>query len=125
MLSRLRAHSEKLVNCSIVASVLESKQFRTTLLEVRASAFGLFALCIYQVLQVPPSFRATEFYDARERDDEEICDLLQDLLESKDEKRAARSLRGEDAKSFMEVLKQARVHLGLVINTTQGWNYRH
>ena len=125
MLTRLRAHAEKLVNCSIIASVLESKQFRATLLEVRASVFRLFALSIYQVLQVPPSFRATEFYDALERDDEEICEVLQVLLKS-EERRVARSLRGEEAKSSMQILKQASVHLSeLVINTAQGWNYRH
>jgi hypothetical protein len=90
---------------------LESQQFRATLLAVRASAFRHFASCIYQVLQAPSTFRTSDFYTALAKDEDEICSLLQVLLESEDEKSAARSLRGEQAKSLMQVLKQARVHL--------------
>ena len=67
-----------------------------------------------------------DFYSALEKDDDERCALLKVLLDSKDEKRAARSLRGEEAKSFMQTLKEASIHLSeLVINTAQGWNHRH
>ena len=112
MLSRLRAHSEKkLINCSLVASILESQKFLKTLLEVRASALRLFALSIYEVLQVPSVFRTVDFYTALAKDEDEICALMQVLLESPDETRAARSLRGEQAKSLMDTLTQARVHL--------------
>ena len=95
------------------------------LLEVRASAFRLFAFSIYKVFQAPSTFRIADFYAALEKDDEEICELLQVLLESADEQRAARSLRGDDAKSFLEVFKEASVHSRLVINTAQDWNHRH
>ena len=67
-----------------------------------------------------------DFYNALVDDDDERCALFNVLLNSEDEKRAARSLRGEEAKSFMQILKQASVHSSeLVINTAQGWNYRH
>jgi hypothetical protein len=95
------------------------------LLEVRASAFRLLAFSIYKVFQAPSTFRTADFYAALEKDDEEICELLQVLLESADEQRAARSLRGDDAKSFLEVFKEASVHSRLVINTAQDWNHRH
>jgi hypothetical protein len=56
-------------------------------------------------------FRTGEFYNALAKDEDEICSLLQVLLESEDEKSAARSLRGEQARSLMQVLKQARFTL--------------
>jgi hypothetical protein len=90
---------------------LESQEFRATLLAVRASALRFFASSIYEVLQAPSTFRTSDFYTALAKDEDEICSLLQLLLESADEKSAARSLRGEQAKSFMEVFEQARVHL--------------
>ena len=116
MLSRLRSHAEKLVNCSIVASILESPQFRATLLEVRASALRLFTLSIYEALQALSRFRTADFQIALKKDEDEMSTLLQALLESTDEMSAARSLRGEQAKSFMRILKQARVHIRLVIS---------
>ena len=78
---------------------------------MRASALRLFALSIYEVLQVPSVFRTVDFYTALAKDEDEICALMQVLLESPDETRAARSLRGEQAKSLMDTLTQARVHL--------------
>jgi hypothetical protein len=69
--------------------------------------------------------RTANFHTALAKDEDEICALLQALLESTDEKNAARSLRGEQAKLFMEAFKQARVHLKLVTNMAQDWNYRH
>ena len=119
MLSRLRAHSERLANCNVVTSILESQQFRATLLEVRASIFRLFASSIHEVLQAPSTLRTADFYTALATDEDELCTLLKVLLESADEKSAARSLHGDQAKTFMEAFKQARVHLRLVINTAQ------
>jgi hypothetical protein len=70
-------------------------------------------------------FRTIDFYTALAKDEDEICALLQVLLESADEKRAARSLRGEQAKSLMDALTQARVHLKLGTNIAQDLNYRY
>jgi hypothetical protein len=92
---------------------------------VRASAFRHIVSSIYEVLQAPSTFKTDDFYTALAKDEDEICALLQVLLESADEKSAARSLRGDQAKSFMGVFKQVRVHLGLLINTAQDLIYRH
>jgi hypothetical protein len=93
--------------------------------EVRASVFRHFVSSIYEVLQASSTFRTADFHTALAKDEDEICALLQVLLESADEKSAARSLRGDQAKSFMGVFKQVRVYLGLLINTAQDLNYRH
>jgi hypothetical protein len=96
------------------------------LMEVRASTFRLFILCIYdEVCKTPSMFKTADFLAALLADEKEIFGLLKTLLESADEKSAARSLCKKDAKSFMEAFQQVRFHSRLVINSAQDWNYRH
>jgi hypothetical protein len=62
---------------------------------------------------------------ALDEDEKEICSLFQHVLLNFKDKSTIRSLQGEQAKCFMQVLQEVRFHLRLAINTAQHWNCRH
>jgi hypothetical protein len=62
---------------------------------------------------------------ALDEDEKEICALFQQVLLDSKDKSTIRSLRGEQAKCFMQVLHEVSFHSRLAINTARRWNCRH
>jgi hypothetical protein len=54
---------------------------------------------------------------ALDEDEKEICALFQQVLLDSEDKSKIRSLREEQAKCFMQVLQEVRLHSRLAINT--------
>jgi hypothetical protein len=59
------------------------------------------------------------YMNALDEDKNEICALFQEILLDSKDKSTIRSLRGEQAKWFMQVLQEVRSHLRLAINTAR------
>jgi hypothetical protein len=62
---------------------------------------------------------------ALDDDVEDICALFQEVLLNSEHKNTIRSLRGEQAKGFMQELQDVRFRLRLDINTARRYNCRH
>jgi hypothetical protein len=58
-------------------------------------------------------------------DREELCALFREVLLDREYENTIHSLRGEQARGFMQELQDVRFHLRLDINTARRCNCRH
>jgi hypothetical protein len=65
------------------------------------------------------------YMNALDEDEKEICALFREVLLDSEHKSTIRSLRGEQAMCFMQVLQEVRFYSRSVINTAQRWSCRH